>query len=571
MPEGSQTRRTQAMQNRILFWTMLLAVIPIISLFLLLSEMLNSTRLLTAKDAGDYAERKTQLLNLALQNDLEMTLHTNAASLAAGWQNLYQDSQGDLDRTLQRFMRLLDNTPGIVLLFNEEGNLTASSSPDFLAYNGREIDVVNRQLQHGYVTATAPLPPVGYTLLYAQPREKSQVWQSAAQRFQDDFTTDVRAKFDSAIAELRFIALAFFLALCLIAILMSRWLARNLTHPLEQLTTDMETFDGRQPIQLAAARMDEIGILSEKFSEMTFKLVQARGELEEKQGALEKADQEIMQLNLNLEKRISERTADLEIALEKLRELDKNKDDFLSLVSHELKTPLTSISASAEALLTKNLPLTERGRERFLRIMQSEALRLTRLINDLLDLSSLEAGRIQFHFQKTDLIALVQQTCEAYRLSIIQKGLAFEINLKNDPRLRAVVVDADRVVQVVTNLLSNAIKFTEKGRITVRLDLVESGLESMARLVVADTGIGIQAEDAHKVFDRFQQIERLDTHHDGLGLGMPISRMIVEWLGGDIHFASRIDHGTAFTVVLPLDAKAAQRKRMLAIPGDRVD
>jgi signal transduction histidine kinase len=300
--------------------------------------------------------------------------------------------------------------------------------------------------------------------------------------------------------------------------------------------------------------------------------------LETKQAALEKADQELMQLNLNLEKHIAERTADLQLAYAKLRELDKNKDDFLSLVSHELKTPLTSIAASAEALLSRDLPLTEEARARFLTIVRSEAQRLTRLIDDLLDMTSLEAGRIHFHLRPTDFHRLVQQTAEAYRLAIKRKDLAFDLNLSSDPRLRRVVLDADRVVQVVTNLLANAIKFTERGHVALSLDVVDGRRgDAMARLQVADTGVGIRAEDEHKVFDRFQQIEKIDTHHEGLGLGMPISRMIVESLGGEINFESAPGRGTTFTVLLPLRGRLTLRAKkseqkllaMLADPADQ--
>jgi len=223
------------------------------------------------------------------------------------------------------------------------------------------------------------------------------------------------------------------------------------------------------------------------------------------------------------------------------------------LVSHELKTPLTSISASAEALLSKDLKLPDADREQLLAIVRYEADRLSRLINILLDMTRLEAGRMIFNYRITNLAALVRQNAEAYRLAIEQKGLKLEVEIASDPRLRRALVDADRVIQALTNLLSNSIKFTERGRITVSLNIKEIGAAPFARLVVSDTGIGIRAEDAAKVFDRFQQIEKLDTHHEGLGLGMPLSKMLIEAMGGEIRFASLPNSGTAFTVTLPLD------------------
>jgi signal transduction histidine kinase len=550
----TKTRVVFGVRSRILLLTWALSIAPLILFYIILGEVLGSTRALVAKDAGDYAQRKTAIVNAVMQEDMATTLRNHADELAAAWQVIYENTGGNVEQSLNRFLGPLEAGANLAFVFDEEDHLIVSAPPEPSMRFPPELELIERDLQSRYLTAVAELPPTGYRLLIAMPRSKNTFWRDAAQKFRDDFTSEVQAKFDRAIAELRIVALAFFLALSLFVLVMARWLTKNLALPLENLATAMESFDGETPIQMMAEREDEIGQLTENFVEMTENLAQARQELEAKQRALERADQELMQLNLHLEKRIAERTADLQVALQKLREVDKNKDDFLSLVSHELKTPLTSIRASAEALMSQELQLPEEGRQRFLHIIHTESQRLTRLINDLLDLTGFEAGRLQFHLAPTDLTERVRETAEAYRLAITRKGLQLELTLSDDPRLRKTILDADRVVQVVTNLLGNAIKFTERGRISVTLDVIESGPRPMARLVVADTGIGIRPEDAHKVFDRFQQIEQIDTHHEGVGLGMPISKMIVEALGGDIHFASRPKHGTAFTVVLPLDA-----------------
>jgi signal transduction histidine kinase len=547
------------LRTRILLLAWLLSILPLVALYLVFAEVLGTTRALIAKDAGEYARQKTNLVNAAIQEDMTLALRNAAETLTPVWQAAYETSP-DVGGAVAKFLTRFENSNQVALIFDEMQKLIGVSSSDLVIRSGPNMAAVERELLARYLVVTQALPPTEYHMLLAAPRGNLFFWRNAAQRYGDDFSGEIQTKFDAAVVNLRISAFSSFLALCLLALLLSRWLTTILTRPVEKLAGAMESFDGQTPVQLPAMRRDEIGWLTERFSDMTAKLVEARKALEAKQEALEKADEELMRLNLHLERRISERTSDLQLALTRLRELDQNKDDFLSLVSHELKTPLTSITASAEALLAKDLPLSEEGRARFLEIISNEAQRLTRLINDLLDLTSLEAGRIHFRLEPTDLYELVRRTADAYRLSIQQKGLAFDVMLSNDPRLRKTMMDPDRVAQVVTNLLGNAIKFTERGHISVSLEVVlTDAAEPMARLIVADTGIGIRPEDEHKVFNRFQQIEQIDTHHEGVGLGMPISRMIAEALGGEIHFASKPGHGTAFTVSLPLHARLAPR------------
>lgn len=544
-------------RTRILGWTLLFSMAPLLAMYFVFSSMLHATQTLIVKDAGDYAQRKTQLLDAAVREDLDESLRTGIETLRLTWQRLYDFNNGDLDDTVRIFGELLRQSPTVVFLYDPEGRLLVSSTTEQGPEAPPDPERADDQLGRAYRTALVRLDPNGYILVLATPRQKSVAWHSASQRFGMDFTGSVKAKVSSVLSQVRLLALSFLVAMCFIALILSRWLTKNLTSPLVTLAEAIESFDGETAVHITAERHDEIGLLTERFADMTRKLVETRQQLGAKQDALERADQELMQLNLNLEQRITDRTAELSLALERLRELDMNKDDFLSLVSHELKTPLTSISASAEALMVEDLPLSAEGRRRFLHIIRTEASRLARLINDLLDLTGLESGRLQFHFRHTDLGKLVRNTVDNLRLTIEKKGLEIEIEISDDPRLGNTLLDPDRVVQVVTNLLSNAVKYTERGTISLSLNVTDSDTEPLIHMVVADTGIGIRPEDRHKVFDRFQQIERIDTHHEGFGLGMPISKMLVEGMGGDIRYASKAEHGTAFTVTLPFDAQAA--------------
>jgi len=557
---AGQRSKLAELRTRILVLAWLFSILPLAGLYLIFGQVLSATRARVAEDAGAYSAGKTKLAAAAIDEELAFTLRRAAkAARASGSGACLADA--DREAAVAAFLRQFAEGPETAFLFDGERKLLGASAAEPALAAGASLEDAAREFEPNAVTVVEPLAPSGCCLLLAFPRSALTARQRAALRFGSDFAGDIKTRFNNAVVELRLSTFLSFVALCLFALLLARWLTNILTRPLQNLAAAMATFDGQTPVSLPTRRRDEIGALTERFGDMTVKLVETRRALETKQAALEKADEELMRLNLHLEKHISERTADLEAALTRLRELDKNKDDFLSLVSHELKTPLTSITASAEALLAKDLPLPEEGRTRFLEIIGSEARRLTRLINDLLDLTSLEAGRIQLHFQPTDLYELVRRTTDAYRLSIHRKGLAFDVTLANDPRLRKASTDADRVAQVVTNLLGNAIKFTERGHISLSLDVALDDGEPAARMVVADTGIGIRPEDAHKVFDRFQQIEQIDTHHEGVGLGMPISRMIVEALGGEIHFTSKPGHGATFYVSMPLQAREKDRDK----------
>ena len=552
--QSAKFHRALGLRNRILLWILLFSLTPLALMYHLLGQMLDTTDLLIVKDATDFGQRKVDLLRATVNANLKKHLAHDIALAVADYQQLLAENEGDATAARQQLVTKLADQAVVALLFDREGRLLNPGDWDALpAQAERRNQVAHFLAQNRFPFQTAELAPGGDVLVLVVSLGLEPGESTLSARWRNDFADDVQAKIDQTASRLDLFAVSLFLALSLAALAMSRRLTTTLSRPLEDLAGAMEKFDGTQPVDLVSHRRDEVGLLTSQFAEMTGKLVNARRELAEKQEALEKADFELMQLNLTLEERILERTAELEEALTKLRELDKNKDDFISLVSHELKTPLTSISASAEALLSKDLKLPEKDRENLLSIVRYEAERLSRLINVLLDMTRLEAGRMLFNFRITNLAALVRQNAEAYRIAVEKKGLKLEIEIASDQRLRRALIDADRVVQALTNLLSNAIKFTDRGRITVSLNLSEVGGQLCARLIVADTGMGIRPEDKHKVFDRFQQIERIDVHHEGLGLGMPLSKMLIEAMGGEIHFASKPLHGTAFTITLPID------------------
>jgi len=240
-------------------------------------------------------------------------------------------------------------------------------------------------------------------------------------------------------------------------------------------------------------------------------------------------------------------TEELRAANERLKELDRLKDDFVSTVSHELRTPLTSIRAFSE-ILHDNPALPDADRNRFLGIIIKETERLTRLIHQVLDASRLESGRIEWHESLVDLGVVIEDSVAATSQLFRERDVQLEVRLPE--RVPKVVADLDRIVQVLVNLFSNAVKFVEPGRGRVEVSLTEEG-ESL-RVDVRDNGLGISLKDQAIIFDKFRQAgDTLIGKPQGSGLGLHISRSIIEHFGGRMWVASRPGEGACFSFTLP--------------------
>ncbi len=229
------------------------------------------------------------------------------------------------------------------------------------------------------------------------------------------------------------------------------------------------------------------------------------------------------------------------------RELDQMKSDFISTVSHEIRTPLAAIISSAKILL-KNGENKPHVTPKFAGIIVEEGRRLTRLINDLLDLSKLDAGKIDWTVREADAAALIEHVASVVRGQAAERGIA--LNVEVEPDLPPVFIDSDRIVQVLTNLVGNALKFTEAGgRIDIRAARHGDG---KVIVQVADTGIGIAPEDQEKIFERFKQIGNVLTDRpQGTGLGLPICKEIVQYHGGKIWVESELGKGSTFSFTIP--------------------
>ena len=264
-------------------------------------------------------------------------------------------------------------------------------------------------------------------------------------------------------------------------------------------------------------------------------------------------------------------TAELRAANERLEGLDRLKDDFMSSVTHELRTPLTSIRALAE-LMVDDPEMPSPQRQQFLAIVVGETERLSRLVNQVLDLAKIESGHAEWHNTEVDLAALVRQAAQTMHEVLRERGADIELQLPDDaavqPLLRA---DPDRLTQVLLNLLSNAAKFVpaREGRIQLRLRFEAEG----ATVEVQDNGPGVPAAQRSLIFEKFRQGGEASHRPQGTGLGLPISRQIVEHFGGRMELRPDAGQGACFAFTLPwtLPTEPAPTGATTAMPAGDTD
>jgi signal transduction histidine kinase len=230
----------------------------------------------------------------------------------------------------------------------------------------------------------------------------------------------------------------------------------------------------------------------------------------------------------------------------KLSELDKMKSDFFSSVTHELRTPLSTIKMGI-VLLKEGIegPLTE-GQRGLLKVLEKETHLLIDLVNSLLDLSKMEAGMMRFQLEPQNMAPLIEQTVEEMGPLAEAKNIHIEVFTEDLPIIK---MDRDRILQALRNIIGNAVKFTpEKGRVSVSARRADHGVE----VSVADTGPGIPAGNLITIFEKFQQSITEGSHPvKGTGLGLAITKQIITHHGGKIWAKSELGHGSTFIFVLP--------------------
>lgn len=261
-----------------------------------------------------------------------------------------------------------------------------------------------------------------------------------------------------------------------------------------------------------------------------------------------------------LEAELAQTKRELVEAKKQLRDADRLKTEFVATVSHELRNPLNSIIGFAKLLLKQQVGPLNQIQHTDVSYIYDSAHHLLSLVNDILDLSKIEAGKIRLDLEWVSVEEIIVGLIASTYIYI--EGKPIELREEIEPHLPKLYVDRGRIRQVVLNMLSNAAKFTDAGCITLNIRQINKNNQDWVCFSVKDTGIGIAEADIPKVFEPFRQIDSsVGRRAEGTGLGMPISARLVALHGGDMWIESRVGQGSTFMFTIPLEPPALPRPR----------
>lgn len=339
----------------------------------------------------------------------------------------------------------------------------------------------------------------------------------------------------------------------------ARFLQASITKPITELGRVAKKVEAERDFSVRAQSMgggQEIEAMVTAFNDM---LVTVQNRTEE----LHLATEELAQTNRTLEDKVQERTVELEHAMIAAKDANQAKSAFLAKMSHELRTPMNAIIGYSEILLEDAEDDEDEATCDDLKKILAAARHLLGLINDVLDLSKIEAGRMDLFVEEQSVTGLTEQVYSTVAPLVAKGANEFVIDCPKD--IGVIRVDATKLRQILLNLISNAAKFTEKGTITLKVERTSAGTDARIRFSVSDTGIGMSPDQAERVFEAFTQAEAsTSSKFGGTGLGLAITKQFAQLMEGDVTLKSEMGKGSTFTVDLPVSVNDKTRRRMHA-------
>lgn len=351
-------------------------------------------------------------------------------------------------------------------------------------------------------------------------------------------------------------------AICLVVtLIIGRKTGEKLTRPIVEATKLAEQISaGKKDIVLEESFLlggnDETTILLQTFKKMADDLNKSEQKINSYLEELHQINQEqevlteqLQLLNNELEEKVVARTQDLREAITALKKADQVKSLFMANMSHELRTPLNAIICSSEALRDGLFGSLNEKQKKYIDNIFNSSTHLLQLINDILDISKIEAGKMTLSLGIYPISEIVHNSFDIVKSLAYRKNIEVSFDL-NPPDFK-IKVDAKKLKQILYNLLSNAVKFTpENGKVEVKI----TKFENVIKILVKDNGIGIKDEDQEKVFVEFEQVDSsYEKEYEGTGLGLPLTKKLVEMHGGEIHLHSKPNEGTEVLITLPID------------------
>lgn len=427
----------------------------------------------------------------------------------------------------------IDNDAVIfVSVYNQQGKRIAISvSNDFQASNTNRYFYVRSPITspgnflHNVLSHDQIEPPVGNTIGWVN----LYVSRKQLEATKTNITED---------------AIIFFIIVLMLALILTAIISRRITQPIYTLLEHLKYVEnGRLGESIDPLATNEIGAVQKGFNRMTQALLSNRKQLNNK---IQQATQQLNAAMIDMETKNRE----LAFARDEAQNANRIKSEFLANMSHEIRTPINGIKGFISLIGQSSLNPTQK---KYADIVLKSTNDLTNIINEILDFSKMESGKLQIVDDDFDLHEIIEQTRDTLFITTLAKNIDLNLIIYSDTP-RYVCGDKLRIKQILLNLIGNAIKFTDQGEVIIRLSVEEQAATEVTILIsVEDSGIGISDEDQARLFTAFSQVETAaNRRFSGTGLGLAISKNLVSLMGGEISVKSESGKGSTFSVRLPL-------------------